>query len=452
MWVEERERSITGSTATNTAMRHSRKVYSRVNRVEVYLWGKRVGTVSADRCASGYCTFTYAHEFRELGIELSPLHMPVEREPYLFDRLPEATYRGLPALLSDSLPDDFGTGLVNRYLAARGVAVCDVTPLDRLAYMGNRAMGALVFRPSCGPAVRKAAAIDMERLVAEARMAVTGCPDADGCADAALRHLIDVGTSAGGARAKAVIAWNRQTGEIRSGQADVPPGFEHWLLKFDGIGTDSEHGVSQEYGRIEYAYHLMAKKAGIRMSECRLLHENGRAHFMTARFDRGNGTIRHHIQTLCAMNHLDFRKKGTHAYAGLFGTIEALKLPYEDKEEAFRRMAFNVMGKNCDDHTKNVSFLLRQGHAWELAPAYDITFAHNPRGEWTRQHQMAVNGKFNDFTRDDLLAEAARFGIGTAERILEQVHSAIAGWPSFADEAGVSEAQAQTIGRQLILL
>jgi serine/threonine-protein kinase HipA len=299
-------------------------------------------------------------------------------------------------------------------------------------------MGGLVFKPARGPANRIATAIELSNLVQQARQAVAGVIEGETETHAALRSIIEVGTSAGGARAKAVVAWNPTTDEIRAGQLDAPAGFEQWLLKFDGMGVDRELGVSQDYGRIEYAYHLMAKAAGIDMMACRLLKENGRAHFMTQRFDRGPGGVRHHMQTLCALAHLDYRKKGTNAYSQLFATLRALDLPYGAMEEAFRRMAFNVMARNCDDHTKNFSFRLQEGKPWQLAPAYDLTFAHNPQGEWTHQHLMSVNGKFKDFDRDDLLAEASRFGIGTAPDVLAQVRDALSGWQRFAEAAEVS--------------
>jgi serine/threonine-protein kinase HipA len=225
----------------------------------------------------------------------------------------------------------------------------------------------------------------------------------------------------------------------------VPDGFEHWLLKFDGMGDDRELGTAKGYGRIEYAYYLMAIAANITMSPCQLLEENGRAHFMTRRFDRDTGNVRHHMQTLCAMAHLDYKKKGTNAYAQLFGTIRDLELPYEDKEEAFRRMVFNVMARNCDDHTKNFSFRLRRGHSWELAPAYDVTFAHNPNSEWTHQHLMSVNGKFKDFTLDDFYVEADLFGVGTIRKVIGEVQDAIAQWPQFAAQAGVHSGDANRI-------
>lgn len=425
--------------------------YKHVRAVEVHLWGMHIGSVALDP-SYGYYVFAYTPACAAKGVEPAPLHMPVANaEPYLFTDLPEATYKRLPAMLSDALPDDFGNALINRYMADQGIAAQDVTPLDRLAYMGTRAMGALTFKPSRGPTRYKPTAIELSTLVEQARQAVTGDVSDDAHANAALRSIIDVGTSAGGARAKAVIALHPETGEIRSGQLDAPEGFEHWLLKFDGMGLDQELGTSQNYGRIEYAYHLMARAAGIHMTPCRLLKENGRAHFMTQRFDREGQSGRHHMQTLCAMAHVDYKKKGTNAYAQLFHTLGQLALPYEDLEEAFRRMVFNVMARNCDDHTKNFAFLLRQGGTrWELAPAYDVTFAHNPKGEWTHQHLMSVNGKFKGFDVADLLAEADRFGVGTAKRVIEEVRAAVLRWPEFAQQADLPEAQMADIQSLLL--
>lgn len=425
--------------------------YKHVRAVEVHLWGMHIGSVALDP-SYGYYVFAYTPACAAKGVEPAPLHMPVANaEPYLFTDLPEATYKRLPAMLSDALPDDFGNALINRYMADQGIAAQDVTPLDRLAYMGTRAMGALTFKPSRGPTRHKPTAIELSTLVEQARQAVTGDVSDDAHANAALRSIIDVGTSAGGARAKAVIALHPETGEIRSGQLDAPEGFEHWLLKFDGMGVDQELGTSQNYGRIEYAYHLMARAAGIHMTPCRLLKENGRAHFMTQRFDREGQSGRHHMQTLCAMAHVDYKKKGTNAYAQLFHTLGQLALPYEDLEEAFRRMVFNVMARNCDDHTKNFAFLLRQGGTrWELAPAYDVTFAHNPKGEWTHQHLMSVNGKFKGFDVADLLAEADRFGVGTAKRVIEEVRAAVLRWPEFAQQADLPEAQMADIQSLLL--
>jgi serine/threonine-protein kinase HipA len=429
--------------------------YVHVDTIEVRLWGKTIGAVALDPTYSFYA-FQYTKAFCESGIQPSPLHLRAvsQDEVFLFTDLPEKTFKRLPAMLSDALPDDFGNALIDRYMADKGLRASDVTALDRLAYMAGRSMGALEFRPSRGPATKKATSIDLDKLVTEARKAVRGGLDGDEHTNAALRSIIDVGTSAGGARAKAVIAWNRETQEIRSGQVDAPPGFEHWLLKFDGMGADNELGAGRDFGKIEYAYHLMARAAGIDMTECRLLSEGGRAHFMTQRFDRGgpDNNQRHHMQTLCSLAHLDYKLKGTNSYSQLFGVIRQLELPYADMQEAVRRAAFNVMGRNCDDHTKNFSFRLVKGEPWRLSPAYDVTFAHNPNGEWTNQHLMSVNGKFKDFQREDLLRDADRFGVGDAPAIFDKVRAAIERWPEFAAEAGLSAEQRDFIGAQHLLL
>ena len=427
--------------------------YVPVDRVEVHLWGLLVGVAALDP-AYGFYAVAYDPAFRDFGIDLAPLHMPLHgQEVFLFPDLPINTYKRLPALLADALPDDFGNALINSYMAGQGVSPSEVTALDRLAYMGSRAMGALTFKPARGPRARLSSAIDMRKLVTAAREAVHGAIDDDEHTNAALRSIIDVGTSAGGARAKAVVAVHPESKELRSGQVDAPPGFEHWLLKFDGVGMDKELGASQNYGRIEFAYHLMACAAGIQMSECDLLEENGRAHFMTRRFDRHGSSGRHHIQTLCAMQHLDYKLKGVHAYEQFFLTMAQLGLPYEDRVEGFRRMVFNVAGMNCDDHVKNLSFLLPEDDpAWRLAPAYDLTFAHNPQGEWTHQHLMSVNGKFKQIERADLLSVADRFGIRRADRLIDEVQEAVQLWPVYADAAGVPDAEIAFIERQLVRL
>lgn len=413
-------------------------MYRPVHAIEVRIWGKTVGAVALAPNL-GYYAFEYDSRFIKSGIELAPLAMPLSegREPFVFVDLPELSFKRLPAMLADALPDDFGNALIDAWMASKGIEKTRVTPLDRLAYMGKRGMGALEFKPARAPAMASSTAIKLSRLVESARQAIHGELGSDHLAKAALAQIMQVGTSAGGARAKAAIAWNPATDEILPGQFDVEPGFEHWLLKFDGMGADRELGGSQDYGRIEYAYHLMASAAGIHMSPCRLLEENGRAHFMTRRFDR-QGNRKHHLQSLCAMAHLDYKQKASHDYSQLLQTIIRLGLDYDALEEAFRRMAFNVMASNCDDHTKNISFMLREGSRWELAPAYDVTYAFNPAGEWTWQHLMAVNGKFATISRDDLLAVADRFGIGTAPKVLRQVREAVAAWPDFAGQAEVN--------------
>ncbi|MFZ2657807.1 MAG: type II toxin-antitoxin system HipA family toxin [Victivallales bacterium] len=421
-------------------------MYKPVSAIEVRVWGKTVGAVAMDP-RLGYYAFEYSPSFITSGIELAPLNMPLSRarEPFIFTDLPELTFKRLPALLADALPDDFGNSLIDAWMAGKGIDKRNVTPLDRLAYMGRRGMGAMEFKPArSNPAGAKSTALDLSNLIESARSAVHGHLAEDHLSKAALMQIIQVGTSAGGARAKAAIAWNPKTKEIRSGQFDVDPGFEHWLLKFDGMGADRELGGTQDYGRIEYAYHLMARAAGIAMSNCRLLEENGRGHFMTLRFDR-DGNLKHHLQTLCAMSHLDYRQKGSHDYSQLFLVIKQMGIGYAALEEAFRRMAFNVMSANCDDHAKNFSFIMSEGQSWQLAPAYDVTHAYNPRSEWTHQHLMSVNGKFAGISRNDLLAVAERFGIGTAEKILEQVKEAVSVWPEFAAKAKVGPNEIKSI-------
>jgi serine/threonine-protein kinase HipA len=413
-----------------------------VQVIEVRMWGSRVGAVALDPRLDCYA-FAYDPAWRRKDIEVAPLTMPISdrRDIFVFPVLPRETYLGLPAMLADALPDDFGNALIDAWMATKGIEKNSITVLDRLAYMGKRGMGALEFHPARGSHKESATPIAMKSLVEEARRLVQGNFSVDNETKVALANIIKVGTSAGGARAKAVIAWNPKTDEVRSGQFDVAPGFDHWLLKFDGVGKDKELGTGEGYGRIEYAYSLMAKAAGITMSSCRLLEENGRAHFMTRRFDRdvttSGQTRKHHVQTLCAMNHLDFRQRGTHAYAQLFLTIARLKLGDEAVSQAFRRMAFNVMARNCDDHTKNFAFLLKQGMSWELAPAYDVTHAFNPKGEWTYQHLMSVNGKFQGITRDDLLADADRFSVRKPLEILAEVRAALENWLEFTLNAGL---------------
>lgn len=421
-----------------------RKGFRHVRRLEVHLWEHLVGALALDP-SSGFYAFRYTDEFRGTGIEPAPLRMPTDRnETFLFPGLSERTFHRLPALVNDSLPDKFGNALIEKALFSYGIPREDITPLDRLAYLGNRAMGALRFKPAQGE-IRHVTAIELRDLVDEARMAVRGNLEEEGARG--LSHLLSVGVSAGGARPKAVVAWNPATGEFRSGQFDAPKGFEQWLLKFDGVELD-RHDEPRNEGRIEYAYHLMAVAAGIRMSPCRLHEEGGRAHFMTRRFDRGEGALRHHVQTLCAMDHMDFGSMGAHSYAQFLDVAHRLGLTDSDMGQVYRRMAFNVMSRNLDDHTKNASFLLAQGGAWTLAPAYDLTYAHDPSGRWNHQHFLAVNGKHDGISRRDLLLEAERFSIASARAILDEVASAVERWAEFAQAAGVPGRRTEEIARQ----
>ena len=424
--------------------------------IEVRIWANRVGAVAPDPRLGCY-VFAYDPLWRKSGIELAPITMPLNdsRTTFAFPNLSEPSYKRLPGLLADALPDDFGNTLIDAWMSRKGVEKRNVTVLDRLSYMGRRGMGALEFKPARGAHRESAEPLEMKSLVEAARMAIQGDLSGDVESQAAIANIIRVGTSAGGARAKAVVTWNQETHQIRSGQFDAEPGFEHWLLKFDGVGRDSELGGSADYGRIEYAYHLMASAAGIKMSPCRLLEENGRAHFMTRRFDRdvkNQETVKHHVQTLCAIDHIDFKQRATHDYSQLFMVISNLRLGDDAISQAFRRMAFNVMAKNCDDHTKNFAFLLKQGESWELAPAYDITHAYNPHGEWTYQHLMSVNGKFNGIKRSDLLVEAERFGVRRPLDLLSEVRSALDSWQQFSTDAGLNSITAHAIATDFELI
>jgi serine/threonine-protein kinase HipA len=412
--------------------------------VEVRLWGERVGAVADLPGRPGIYQFEYAPEFVARGLEPAPLTMPLARgKRYAFPSLDPGTFFGLPGLLADSLPDKFGNALIDEYLSRRGLPVGRISALQRLVYVGRRAMGALEYEPALRGADRPESALPLEmgRLVEDARRALRGAfPEV-------AQDIIEVGSSAGGARAKAVVGWNPRTGETVSGQFDLPPGFEHWLLKFDGVTEGGVFGTSTGFGRIEYAHYLMAREAGIAMSECRLLEEGGRAHFMTRRFDREGGA-KLHVQTLCAMRHLDFNMPYVHGYEQLFRVILELNLGNAAIEEAWRRAVFNVLCRNCDDHTKNLSFLMRPSGKWELAPAYDLCFAHNPApGRWTRQHQMLVAGKAEGITKADLVELGSRFGVRRAEEKYGRVLDAVRHWPEFATAAGVSSEAAAAVAR-----
>lgn len=414
---------------------------------EIQLWGRTIGAVSMEE-GSEYSAFQYDPAFARSGIEISPLMMPLGDQVYRFPGLPRNTFHGLPGLLADSLPDKFGNALIDAWLATQGRAPGDFGPVERLCYTGRRGMGALEFLPGLGPQPRRATRIEVDSLVRLAGEVLThrgnlqGHFHDEGKAKA-LRDILRVGTSAGGARAKAVIAWNRSTNEVRSGQISAGDGFDYWLLKFDGVAgnKDKELDDPKGYGAIEYAYHRMALAAGITMSECRLLEENGRRHFMTRRFDRLAGGEKLHMQSLCALEHFDFNQAGAYSYEQALLTIRRLGLPMAVIEEQFRRMVFNIVARNQDDHVKNIAFLMNKQGAWSLAPAFDVTYSYNPSGAWTATHQMTLNGKRDGFTLADFeaCAQAALMKRGRAATILDEVRAAVERWPEFAAEAALSD-------------
>jgi serine/threonine-protein kinase HipA len=388
----------------------------------------------------GLGNFEYEPAFVRRGLEIAPLSLPLRSGVFSFPALNRNTFHGLPGLLADALPDRFGNRIIDLWLARQGRTPKDFTPVERLCYMGTRGMGALEFKPVLGPRARKAVPIEVSELTQLAADIL--CHQTDwavklkGAKAEALNTIIRVGTSAGGNRAKAVIAWNPDTHEVRSGQVPAQPGFEPWILKFDGV-DDASLGDPRGFGRVEYAYHRMAVKAGIAMMPCRLLEENGRAHFMTRRFDRADNGEKKHIQSLCALAHYDFNAAGEYGYEQALAVIQQLNLGHPAMQEMFRRMAFNLAARNQDDHTRNIAFLMDRDGVWRLAPAFDVVWAFNPAGAWTNRHQMSVNGKRDLFTKRDVLTVAEQFGIKSATEILAQVIDTVARWPEFADEAGV---------------
>lgn len=422
---------------------------------EVRLWGRTIGAVVIDG-GRDYAAFEFTPEFSASGIEVSPITMPLGTRVYEFPELPRPTFHGLPGLLADSLPDRFGNALIDAWLATQGRTPDSFSSVERLCYTGTRGMGALEYAPALGPRSARAKLIDVDALVTLASDVLSrhehiGGRLAEDVDTKALTDILTVGTSAGGARAKAVIAWNRQTNEVRSGQVAAGEGFEYWLLKFDGVtgNRDKELEDPRGYGVIEYAYALMAQSAGITMAECRLLEEHGRRHFMTKRFDRLDDGRKLHMLSLGAMAHLDYNQPGAHGYEQAFQVMRRLALPMAAFEEQFRRMVFNIVARNQDDHVKNIAFLMDKTGAWSLAPAFDVTYSYNPSGAWTSSHQMTVNGKRDGFTRADLRAVARSAGLkqGRADAILDEVAAAVGRWPEFAAAAALDEGVAERIGQ-----
>ncbi len=416
----------------------------------VDLWGRRIGAVSWDaRRELG--VFQYAPEFLAAGIEVAPLAMPVREEPYVFPAL-GASFLGLPGFVADSLPDRFGNRLIDVWLAEIGRRRDSFNPVDRLCYIGTRGVGALEYQPA-EPRGGRREEVEIARLVHLAERALDDRRRISGRFDddEAFEDILTVGTSAGGARAKAVLAWNPDTGEFRSGQVDTSAGFEHWILKFDGVADNRDRELADPlgYGRIEYAYHLMAREAGIEMSECRLHLEGGRSHFMTRRFDRDGEGGKIHMQSLAALRHFDYNESGAYSYEQALETIRELGLGSAVVEEQYRRAVFNLAARNQDDHVKNIAFLMNRRGEWRLSPAYDVTYAYNRRGPWTGQHQMSLSGKRRGFQRADLLRLAETSGLKTvrARRVVGRVLDAVADWPSFASEAGVKKRDLQRIRR-----
>jgi len=424
-----------------------------VDVAEVRLWDHRVGAVALDGTGTG--VFEYDEDFLKLGLDIAPITMPLEearngRTLHSFPALNRETFKRLPGLLADTLPDKFGQAIVNTWLARQGRSPDDFSIIERLCYTGSRAMGALEFTPVVIQHLDKAVDINIDEMVKLVREVTSqrnsiNAKLTDNAQEKqhALLDILRIGTSAGGARAKAVIAYNEETGAVMSGQAEAPAGFNHWLLKFDGA-SDIELGETAGYGRIEYAYYQMAKAAGINMMESRLLEENGRAHFMTRRFDRAGGN-KIHLQSLCAIAHYDFNMAGAYGYEQALMIMRKIKLSKKEQLQLFRRMVFNVIARNQDDHTKNIAFLMNPDGKWSLSPAFDMTYSYQPSGKWTDQHQMTVNGKRDHFTKEDLLKVAASSDLKGAGQVIQQVLDAVARWPDFAKQTGVDNKRTKSI-------
>ncbi len=412
---------------------------------EVWLWGTRIGAVTLP-AGEQFASFEYDPDFLPSGINLSPLKMPPGRQVYRFPALALESFQGLPGLLADALPDKYGNALIDAWLATQGRTGADFNAIERLSYTGMRGMGALEFIPAQGPVFNTAEKVRIDALVtlasevlahrSELKVSLTGNDKVD-----ALREILRVGTSAGGARAKAIIAWNPQTNDVCSGQVRAPEGFEYWLMKFDGVDNNKDHDLADPlgYGAIEYAYSRMAVEAGIEMSECRLFEEGPRRHFMTRRFDRLADGDKLHMQSLAALLHLDFNQPGAHAYEQAFAAIRELGLGQDTLTQQFRRAVFNIVGRNQDDHVKNIAFLMDRGGQWRLSPAFDVSWSYNPNGRWTAQHQMSLGGKRDGFTLGDLMAAGKAAGLSrrAVNQVVSDVIDSVSHWRKIAQKVGV---------------
>jgi serine/threonine-protein kinase HipA len=431
-----------------------------VTTAYVKIWGKLVGAVAWDDDRQ-LANFEYDPSFIDKNWDLSPIKMPISSGANIYN-FPEIragrgsiydTFKGLPGLLADMLPDKYGNQLIDVWLAQQGRPIDSMNPVEKLCFIGSRGMGALEFEPTQIQGRKSAYKIELNALVDISRQMLQNREDfgtdLSDEQEQAMLDILKIGTSAGGARPKAVIAYNEKTGEVRSGQANAPKGYEHWLIKLDGV-SDTQFGTSLGYGRIEMAYYLMAIDCGIDMMQSKLLEENGRAHFMTKRYDREGSNIRHHVQTWCAINHFDFNEMNSYSYEQLFQTMRTLRLDYQEAEQMFRRMIFNVLARNCDDHTKNFSFRMKKDQEWTLTPAYDICHAYDPKSIWVSQHALSINGKRKNQTKEDLLTVAKSMNIKKASIIIQEIYSVVQNWKQYAGEVGVDKRRKDEIGGSFI--
>ena len=423
---------------------------------QIKLYNKNVGAVVYDT-AKGVAFFEFENSFIKTGFDIAPIKMPIKNAKstiFSFAELSNSnTFKGMPGLLADVLPDKYGNTLINNWLTKNGRPTGSLDPVETLCFIGKRGMGALEFNPVNPPAANTSTIIQIDSMVQTAQAILTErenfATNLTADEEKAMADILKIGTSAGGARAKAIIAYNPLTKAIKSGQTDAPTGFSHWLIKFDAV-MDEQFGASNGYGRVEMAYYKMAKDCEIDMTECMLLEENKRAHFMTRRFDRPTENTKLHVQTFCAMQHYDFNDVGLHSYEQLFETMRFLKLPYPQHEQLYRRMLLNVMGRNCDDHTKNFAFMMDTQGEWKLAPAYDVCHAYRPASPWVSQHSLSVNGKRNNITKDDLLAVAKTISLKKAPKIIAQVSEVVSHWNNYAEEQKVNAKLRDAIKKTLL--
>ncbi len=419
-----------------------------VDVIKIMLWGEELGALSWDS-AKNFASFEFFSSFLNKNLDVSPIHMPIrssEKKIYSFPNLNQETYKGLPGMLSDVLPDDFGNRLIDQWLILNNIPKSEFTPLDRLCYIGKRGMGALEFQPAKRIGQTQTTTLEVDKLteLAEKVLNTREKLTLNLSETEHLNELIKVGTSAGGQRAKAIIAYNPKTNEIRSGQAKAPDGFNHYIFKFDGV-NDASLGDPQGYGRIEYAYYLMAIDCGIDMEHSLLFEEHDRAHFMTKRFDRPDHNKKIHMQTLCSLAHFDYKSPGTYSYENAFEVMRQLRLPHTDAIQLYKRMIFNIISRNQDDHTKNISFLMNKEGVWRLSPAYDITYSYNPMGIWTSMHQMSVNGKRDDFTMQDLTSVGDKISYKNHKEAIQRVIEVLSDWDIYAKKSGIPQSQANKL-------
>jgi len=423
----------------------------------INIWNERVGAIAWDS-ETGLASFEFAPSFLKNNIDLAPIKMSIDEAKGRIFTFPELvnneTFKGLPGLLADILPDKYGNALINTWLIRQGRLTNSLNPVEMLCFIGTRGMGAIEIEPAYPKSAAKASKIEIDNLIKIAEKILSGrksfSTKVSKNEEKAIVDILKIGTSAGGARAKAIIAYNLKTGEVRSGQTNAPKGFSHWLIKFDGV-TDKQFGVSSGYGRVEMAYYHMALDCGIEMTECQLFEENGRAHFMTKRFDRKSNNEKLHVQTFCAIQHYDFNDVGIYSYEQLFETMRLLGLPYPQAEQLYIRMVFNVMGRNCDDHTKNFAFIMDNSGNWKLSPAYDLCHAYRPDSDWVSQHSLSINGKRQNITKSDLLEVAKQMNIKKAKNIIQQISSVVSNWNEYANKVKVEKLLKDAIESTLII-